>query len=218
MKKVMLIIFMSIFIIACQKEDDSEQLFNKAEGFLKLNMYREALDIYIELKSREYKTEVVSERIKFVSSKLAEAKLKSEVKSTQVSPQIQDGQGKAPSSVTTSEFKVSKCDNNYNERIESVKNEMKPYQDELAEIEKKLAKITSEYKVVQKDGVYNIAVPADTPKEKQKEIAEGPAREFGTLNARKNEILQKMNKFNEDISKIIDESRKAGQPSECIKR
>ncbi len=95
---------------------------------------------------------------------------------------------------------------------------MKPYQDELNEIEKKLSKITSEYKVVSKDGVYNIAVPADTPPEKQKEIAEGPAKEFGTLNARKNELLQKISKYNEDISKIIEEAKKAGQPSDCIKR
>ena len=55
-------------------------------------------------------------------------------------------------------------------------------------------------------------------KEKQKEIAEGPAREFGTLNARKTELQAKINKHNEDIARVIEEAKMAGQPSDCIKR
>ncbi|MCX7943866.1 MAG: hypothetical protein N2746_05095 [Deltaproteobacteria bacterium] len=212
---VVFLIFLSF--ASCQKQEDSEELFMKAEGFLKLNMYKEALDIYIELKSREYKTEVVNERIKLASSKLAKEKLQGETKAPIRSEQTDVVVRNVPTT-SLSEFKVSRCDNSYNERIENIKNEMKPYQEELAEIDKKLAKISSEYKIVQKDGVYHIAVSPDIPKEKQREIAEGPAREFGTLNARKNEVLQLINRFDVEISKVLEEARKAGQPSDCLRR
>lgn len=218
MKKLLLFIILLFSILYCQKQDDSEELFLKAEGFLKLNMYKEALEIYIELKSRDYKTELVQERIKFVSSQLAKEKLKAEAAKPIETIQPSIEQNKSLTTNRLQEFKVSRCDQSYNERIEKIKNEMKPYQDELSEIEKRLAKISSEYKVVYKDGIYSIAVPADTPKEKQKEIAEGPAREFGTLNARKNELLQQIEKYNAEISKVIEESKKAGVPSDCIKR
>ncbi|MGC8926572.1 MAG: hypothetical protein ACP5QK_01470 [Myxococcota bacterium] len=219
MRNVIPLMLFLILILACQKTEDSEELFNKAEGFINLHMYKEALDIYIELKNRDYKTDIVEQRIKYVSTKIAEEKLKAEIRKADV-PIVKEEDKKQGtiSTTNTQVFKVSRCDSSYNERIEAVKNEMKPYQDELNEIEKKLSKITSEYKVVNVDGGYNFAVPADTPKEKQKEIAEGPAREFGTLNARKNELLEKINKFNSDIAKIIEESKKAGLPSDCIKR
>ncbi len=213
---------LSIIILAgCEKKDDSEELFSKAEGFVKLNMYKEALDIYIELKSREYKIEIVNERIKTVSAKMAEEKLRMETSKViseivnDASIQPQTGTGVVTG---TQSFKVSRCDESYNDRITQIKNEMKPYQDELNEIEKKLSKIGSEYKVVSVDGGYSFAVPADTPKEKQKEISEGPAREYGTLIARKNEIMTKINKYNQDINNVIEEAKKAGQPSDCIKR
>jgi len=217
-------VFFSILVLLvvfanCQKADDSDELFNKAEGYVKLNMYKEALPIYIELKGREYKLEIVEERIRFVSQKIAEERLKAEAKSivTNALPDAGAPQPMGTGSVSQG-FKVSRCDSSYNDRIEEIKREMKPYQDELSEIEKKLQKISSEYKVVNIDGGYSFAVPADTPKEKQKEIAEGPAREFGTLNARKTELQTKINKYNEDIAKVVEEARKAGQPSDCIKR
>jgi hypothetical protein len=217
-------VFFSILVLLvvfanCQKADDSDELFSKAEGYVKLNMYKEALPIYIELKGREYKLEIVEERIRFVSQKIAEERLKAEAKSV-VTNALPDAGAPQPAGTGSASqgFKVSRCDSSYNDRIEEIKREMKPYQDELSEIEKKLQKISSEYKVVNIDGGYSFAVPADTPKEKQKEIAEGPAREFGTLNARKTELQAKINKYNEDIAKVVEEARKAGQPSDCIKR
>ncbi|GEM_PF-7107185 len=218
MKNFLIVVLLIFILFSCQKQEDSEELFMKAEGFVKLNMYKDALDIYIELKSREYKTEIVQERIRFLSSKIAEEKLKSEAKSIVIPNNKLNTKPVETISSTASEFKVKRCDETYNERIKNIKNDMEPYQNELKEIESKLSKITSQYKVVNIDGGYNFAVPADTPKEKQKEIAEGPAKEFGTLTARKNEIMQKINKFNEDINKVFEDARKAGQPSDCIKR
>ncbi len=218
MKRLAVVMIVLILFISCQKQDDSEELFTRAEGFVKLNMYKEALDIYIELKSRDYKSEIVQERIKYVSSKLAEEKLRTEVKPAVVQKEAPIVKGTGTSGPSGGEFRVSRCDESYNERINNIKNEMKPYQEELGEIEKKMNKISSEYKVVNNNGVYSIAVPADTPREKQKEIADGPAKEFGTLNSRKNEIMQKLDQFNTDINKVVEEAKKAGQPSDCIKR
>lgn len=219
MRRIMILFVLLMVFFSCQKTEDNDELFTKAEGFVKLNMYKEALEIYVELKSRDYKTDIVEQRIKFVSAKIAEEKLKAEAKVAAKNIVKEEvAKQPTPSATTNQEFKVSRCNDSYNERIENIKKEMKPYQDELSEIEKKLSKIQSEYKVVNIDGGYNFAVPADTPKEKQKEIAEGPAKEFGTLNARKNELLEKINKFNNDILQIIEEAKKAGQPSDCIKR
>lgn len=221
MRHVIILIMLSCIVYGCEKREDSDLLFNKAEGFVKLNMYKEALDIYIELKERNHRTDIVEERIKMVSAKLAEERLRHEsvrlVEGTVIDAGTHLRQVTGSSGIGQS-FKVSRCDEGYNERIMQIKSEMKPYLDEMSEIEKRLAEIGSKYKVVSDDGGYSFAVPADTPRERQMEIAEGPARDFGTLMARKNELMIKINEYTQDINAVFEDAKKAGQPSDCIKR
>lgn len=221
MRYVIILIMLFCMVYGCEKREDSDLLFNKAEGFVKLNMYKEALNIYIELKDRNYRTDIVEERIKMVSAKLAEERLRKEPVRLRDETVVDAGthlRQVTGSAGVGQSFRVSRCDEGYNERIRQIKSEMKPYLDEMSEIEKRLAEITSKYKVVSTDGGYSFAVPADTPREKQIEIAEGPARDFGTLMARKKELMIKINKYTQDIDAVFEDAKKAGQPSDCIER